>query len=116
MKPYFANLINSLLLISLGLWGYFGSVTPSPTALIPVFSGFILFILYPWFKKGNSIVAHIAVGLTFLLFIALIKPLTGALGKGDSAAVIRVIVMMISNLLALLVFIKSFVVARTKKE
>ena len=43
MKPEQANLLNSLTLISLGLWGYFD--VNSPTALIPVVFGVVLISL-----------------------------------------------------------------------
>ena len=42
MKAHVASLINAILLVGLGAWGYFGSETPSPTALIPVAVGAIL--------------------------------------------------------------------------
>jgi len=112
MKPYIANLINAILLITLGIWGYFGSQTPSFTALIPVFAGTLLLVLTPWFKKGNKVVAHVVVVLTFILLIALFKPLTGAIGRNDYAAVIRVCIMILLTLFALGIFIKSFIEAR----
>jgi hypothetical protein len=115
MKPFIANFINATLLIVLGCWGYFGSDSPSITALIPVFAGIVLLVITPWFKKGNKIVAHIAVALTFLILIALFKPLTGAIGRSDYAAVIRVCLMIISTLFALYVFIKNFIEARRNK-
>ena len=115
MKPYLANLINAIVLILLGLWGYFGSETPSLTALIPVVTGGILLIFTPSFRKGNRIIAHIAVVLTLAIFIALIKPLSGAIERLDNAAITRVVVMMISSFFAMTLFIKSFIDARIKK-
>jgi hypothetical protein len=115
MKPYKANFINALLLILLGCWGYFGSNTPSVTALIPVFAGIVLLILTPFFKNGNRLAAHVAVGLTFLLLIALFKPLTGAIERSSFSSVTRVCIMIASTLFALVIFIKSFVEARRNK-
>jgi len=112
MKPYFVNLINSLVLITLGAWAYFSSETPSFTALIPVFGGLILLAVTPGFKNGNRVLAHVAVVFTLLLLIGLIKPLTAAIGRADSLAIARVSVMMVSSLLAMIVFIRSFIDAR----
>ena len=42
LTPFIANFINSVTLILFGLWGYLGSQTPSPTALIPVIFGVLL--------------------------------------------------------------------------
>jgi uncharacterized membrane protein len=115
MKPYLASLINAILLIILGLWGYFGSETPSNTALIPVFAGIILVFLNSGLKKENKTIAHIAVIITLLVLGGLIKPLMGAFDRGDSMAIARVVIMMFSTLVALISFIKSFIDARKNR-
>ncbi len=112
MKPYFINFINALVLIFLGSWAYFTSESPSLTALIPVFGGIILLAITPGFKKGNKVLAHIAVALTFILLLGLIKPLTGAIGRTDGPGITRVVVMMLSSLASVIVFVKSFIDAR----
>lgn len=115
MKPHLASLINAILLIILGLWGYLGSETPSVTALIPVFAGVLLIFLNQGLKKENKIIAHIAVIITLLVLGGLVKPFIGAFGRDDTAAVIRVVIMMLSTLVALISFIKSFIDARKNK-
>jgi len=112
MKPYFINFLNSLVLIILGSWAYLTSETPSVTALIPVFAGIILLAISPGFKKGNKVLAHIAVTLTFLMIFGLIKPLTGAIGRSDDMGIARVVIMMITSGIALVIFIRSFIEAR----
>jgi glycerol uptake facilitator-like aquaporin len=119
MKPYLINFLNAIILISLGSWAYFTSVHPSITALIPVFTGIILIAITPGFKKGNSVAAHIAVGLTLLILIGLIKPLTGAINRSDDLGIARVSVMIISSLFTMIFFVISFIDARKtsgKKE
>jgi hypothetical protein len=112
MKPYFINFLNAIVLISLGSWGYLSSDTPSVTALIPVVAGTVLVLITPGFKKGNRILAHVAVVLTFLILAGLIKPLSGAIGRSDSLGIARVLVMMITSTIAMIFFIRSFVEAR----
>jgi len=112
MKPYIINFLNAVVLIVLGSWAYFTSDTPSVTALIPVFAGIILVAITPGFKNGNRILAHIAVGLTFVILIGLIKPLTGAIGRSDGLGIARVLIMIITSLIAMIFFVKSFVDAR----
>lgn len=112
MKAHTANLINALVLIAFGLWAYFGSETPSATAFIPVGFGVVLLAFYKGVEKEDKIVAHIAVLLTLLILIALVKPLTAALGRDDSMAVVRVVVMMLTSALSMVFFIKSFVDVR----
>ena len=116
MKPYLASLINAFVLILLGLWSYFGSETPSFTALIPAVIGFVLLLLNWGLRKDNRTVAHVVVSLTFITLIALLKPLTGAIGRNDATAIIRVSVMIASTLIALIIFIKSFRSARLAKK
>ncbi len=112
MKPHIASIINSIVLIVFGLWGYLVSETPSLTSFIPVITGIILLILFPGFKKGNKVIAHITVGLTLLILIGLIKPLIGAIGRSDNGAILRVIIMMLSSITAMYFFVKSLIDVR----
>ena len=115
MKAHTASLMNALILIGFGLWAYLGSDAPSKTALIPVVFGAVLLALYPGVKKENKIIAHIAVLLTLLILVGLVKPLLGALDR-NGLAVVRVIVMMASTVVALVFFIKSFIDVRRARE
>ena len=115
MKAHTASLINALLLIVLAGWGYLSSDTPSMTALIPAIIGVILLGLNNGVKKENKVIAHIAVVLTLLILIGLIKPLTGAMERADNMAIMRVVVMLLSTIVALVYFIKSFIDARKSR-
>jgi hypothetical protein len=112
MKAHVASLINSVILIGFGLWAYLGSETPSKTALIPVVFGVVLLSLYKGIKKEDKIVAHVAVLLTLVILAGLAKPLTASIGRGDALAIGRVAVMIISTVVALVFFIKSFIDVR----
>jgi hypothetical protein len=54
MKPHIVSLLNAIVLISFGAWGYFGSESPSPTALIPVAIGVVLLLLNQGVKKREQ--------------------------------------------------------------
>ena len=112
MKAHTVSLINALVLIAFGLWAYFGSETPSKTALIPTGFGVVILTLYKGIKKEDKIVAHVAVLLTLVILVALIKPLTAAIGRDDDMAIVRVSVMLLSTVVALFAFIKSFIDVR----
>ena len=111
-----ANLINSISLILLSLWAYLTSETPSVTALIPTFIGIILFLCTTGIKKENKTIAHVAVSLTLLAVVGLVKPFTGAISRDDSIAIIRVVIMMSTGILAMVIFIKSFIKNRKAKN
>jgi hypothetical protein len=115
MKAHTASLINALLLIILPLWGYLSSDTPSITALIPAFIGSALLAMNYGVKKENKVIAHIAVILTLLILFGLIKPLQGAIGRADGLAIGRIVVMIISTVVAMVFFVKSFIDAKKKR-
>jgi hypothetical protein len=109
-------MLNAFVLILLGIWGYWGSLTPSPTALIPVFAGIFLLSFVKGVKSGNRVIAHLSVLLTFVLLIAFIKPLTGAIGRSDNGAILRVVIMMISCTVSMAYFIRSFIAVRKERS
>ncbi len=116
MNAFKANIINSVSLVLLGLYGYLGSDTPSFTALIPVVAGVVLFILGLGIKKENKVISHVAVVFTLLLLISLFKPLSAAIGRNDFGAILRVSVMLLTSAFAMFYFVKSFWEARKKSE
>ena len=102
-----ANLINSLTLIILGLWGYIDS--SSMTALIPVGIGFTLGALTNEIKNGNKLIAHLAVLGTLMILVSLIAMrLPKSIDQGG-LGLIRVIVMISTSSIAMIFFIKSFI-------
>ena len=115
MKANTVSLINSLFLVSMGLWGYFESDSRPITALIPVIVGFILLLINSGVKKQNKIAAHVAVLLTLLIIIGLVRPFLGALNRGNIAGIIRVSVMILTSLWAMFTFVQSFISARKSR-
>ena len=76
MNTHIASLINGIILIVIGLWGYLES--GSATSLIPVGLGATLLLLNKGVQNSNKVIAHIAVLVTLLSF-ANIMPLRSAL-------------------------------------
>ena len=120
MKTYQANLLNSLTLILMPLWAYltFEGTVEKPdqsiTAFIPLFLGVILLLCNRGVKKENKIIAHIAVLVTLIALIGLTMPLKAAIADGRTLSIIRVVVMLLTGLLAMITFVKSFIAARKK--
>jgi hypothetical protein len=112
MKVYLISMMNAFVLILIGLWGYWGAQTPSPSSLIPVFSGAFLLSLVQGVRSGSRVIAHISVTLTLLLLIGLIMPLIGAIDDENSDSILRVVVMMISCAISMVYFIRSFINVR----
>jgi hypothetical protein len=116
MKAHTTSLINALILVIMGLWGYFESDSRPVTALIPVVVGIILVAINNGVKKENKIIAHIAILLTLIITIGLIKPFLGSLERGNITGIIRVSLMILTSLLAMIAFIQSFIAARKAKK
>lgn len=119
MKAQRMNLINGLILVTLGGWGFIDVNTPLPetgmslTALIPVVFGIILLLCNSGIKNSSKLIAHIAVVITLLILVGLGKPLMAQIDKGG-IGLIRVSVMMLTSILALVAFIRSFIENRKK--
>jgi len=113
---YQVSAINAISLIIIGLFGYFQSQTPSPTAFIPVIFGVILLALNSGVKSQNKIIAHVAVTATLVILIGLLMPLKSAISKDDIFAALRVSFMLLTTIIALISFIQSFIQARKEKE
>ena len=113
MKASFYNILNSIVLISLGLWGYFDYTdVQSPTALIPVGFGVILLLCTTGVKKENKIIAHVAVLLTLVILVALVgMRLPKSLDSGG-VGLFRVIAMIATSVLSMVAFVLSFIKAR----
>jgi len=115
MNAHNSSLINALILIAMPAWAYFGGDAASKTALIPAAFGVILLLLNPGLKKENKVLSHIAVVLTLLVTVALIKPFLGVIERDNTMGIIRVGLMLVSSMVALRYFVQSFINARKAK-
>jgi hypothetical protein len=116
LNAHKVSLINSVILILIGGFGYFQSSSPSPTALIPVLGGVLLLAMNKGVKNQNKLIAHIAVLVTLIMLLGLFMPLLGSIKRNDFQATVRVAIMLSSTFLALFFFIKSFIDARKSKS
>jgi|TARA_B110000444_G_scaffold233622_1_gene243294 uncharacterized membrane protein (UPF0136 family) len=109
-----ANILNSICLIVVGLWGYFEAT--SSTALIPVIFGLALLFCSPGLKKENKVIAHIAVLLTFVCLLGLFMPLKGTIEREETIGVVRVSIMILTSITAMVYFVKSFIANRNARK
>lgn len=116
MKAAGANLLNAFVLIGAGLYGYFGITasdgTHSLTALIPAAFGLLFLLLHKGVANGNKVVAHVVVLLTLVLLIMCIMRFIKVEEWGAKKYIFLACI--ISNSIALIAFIKSFIDARKR--
>ena len=109
-----ANILNSVCLILIGLWGYFE--VSSPTALIPVGFGVALLLCTPGLKNENKVIAHIAVLLTFIILIALTGMRLPKSFDQGGVGLLRVVLMIGTSVISMVFFVKSFIANRKAKQ
>jgi hypothetical protein len=118
MKAAQANLLNAIVLIAAGLYGYFMLLTPEGThaitALIPAAFGLIFLVLQKGVATENKIIAHVVVVLTLVLLIIC----TMRFFKIDDWGAKKYLFLacIVSNAVALLAFIGSFIAARKNRQ
>ena len=67
-------------------------------------------------KNESKIIAHVAVLLTLIALLGNItKPLITAIDEGRKLGVFRVSLMILTSILAMITFIKSFIANRSNK-
>ena len=117
MKAATANLLNALVLIAAGLYGYFGvsaaDGTHSYTALIPAAFGVLFLVMQKGVASANKVIAHIVVVLTLVLLVMCIMRFVKVEEWGAKKYIFLACI--ISNAVALIAFIGSFIAARRNK-
>ena len=117
MNPKTANLINSISLILMGIWGYLD--VSSPTALIPAIFGILIlicFFLSNRNEKLNKIFVHVAISLTILILFALIFTRLPKSIDDGGVGLIRVLIMIGTSIFSTVIFTKNFIDARRYKS
>ena len=118
MKAASANLLNAIVLIAAGLYAYFMILTPegtrAPTALIPAAFGLLFLIFQKGVANHNKIISHVVVVLTLLLLVICVMRFVKVEDWGAKKYVFLVCV--ISNAVALIAFIGSFIEARKNRK
>ena len=110
MNAHKSNLINSIVLIALGIWVYLD--TGSISALIPVGFGTVLIACSNGLKNQNKIVSHLCVLFTMVILIALIGMRLPKSLESGGIGLLRVLVMISTSSLAMVYFVRSFINTR----
>ncbi len=118
MKAASANLLNAVVLIAAGLYGYFGikgaDGNSSITALIPAFFGVLFLVMHKGVASANKVIAHVVVVLTLVLLVMCVMRFIKVDGWGAKKYIFLACI--VSNFIALAAFIKSFIDARKARQ
>lgn len=118
MKAAQANFLNAIILLVAGLYGYFMILTPEKThaitALIPAAFGLLFLVLQKGVATENKIIAHVVVVLTLVLLIICIMRFLKIEDWGAKKYLFLACIL--SNTVALVAFIGSFIAARKNRK
>jgi hypothetical protein len=118
MKAAQANLLNAIVLLVAGLYGYFMVLTPEGThaitALIPAAFGLVFLVLQKGVAAENKIIAHVVVVLTLVLLIICIMRFLKIEDWGAKKYLFLACIL--SNAVALVAFVGSFIAARKNRQ
>lgn len=123
MKASTANLFNAIVLVAAGIYGYFfvksADGIQSPTALIPAAFGVVFLIFQGGVARHHKVISHIVVVLTLALLVMctvmFIKKGPDGMIEWNSKKYIF-LACIISNFIALVAFIGSFIAARKARK
>ena len=117
MKATTVNLLNSVVLIIAGLYGYLGVAAAdghhSPTALIPSAFGVLFIILGLFWAKAPKVISHTVVVLTLVLLIMCLMRFVKV--EGWDAKKYIFLACVLSNGIAMILFVKSFIDVRKNR-
>ncbi|MCY7290625.1 MAG: hypothetical protein LH615_00430 [Ferruginibacter sp.] len=118
MKASSANLLNAMVLLAAGLYGYFIILTPegtrAPTALIPAAFGLLFLIFQKGVANSNKIISHVVVVLTLVLLVICVMRFIKIEEWGPKKYIFLACI--VSNAVALVAFIGSFIEARKNRK
>jgi|SRR4030095_8373233 len=102
-------IVNAIILILMGVGGYFASEVKSLTAFIGPAIGIILLFLAVPTKKENHVAAHIAVVITLLSAIAIMH-------RGIISGNPWVLIMGVATVTAFILYVANFFIRKKMRE
>jgi hypothetical protein len=118
MKATQANLLNAIVLLAAGLYGYFMILTPegtrAVTALIPAAFGLLFLVFQKGVATENKIISHVVVVLTLVLLIICTMRFLKIEDWGAKKYLFLACI--VSNIIAMIAFVGSFMAARKNRK
>ncbi len=109
MKSQTAALINSIVLILIGIWGFIANDYAIHTLIVPLSAGIILLIFSRFLQIDKPNVLLLVSFLTFILMLAFIVPFQRNAEQSDVMGMLRIGIEMMASAMALIVYLRNFV-------
>jgi hypothetical protein len=107
MNPRQAALINSIVLLIVGFWGYAANNFATHTAIVPLGAGLFMLVLSWFLNKENKTLLLFMMLFTLTLFIAFMVPFRRNAEQSDYMGMLRLGIEMIACAMAFIVYLRS---------
>lgn len=101
-------LLNGIILLDLGFWGYAANQFALHTGIVPIGFGAYLCLFSTKHSIENKSLFFFNTGLTLAFIFAMIRPLLRNIEQADLAGICRVSLEMAACVMAVIVYIRSF--------
>jgi len=101
-------LLNGIILLALGFWGYAANQFAMHTGIVPIGFGAYLCLISTRHHLENKSIFYFNMGLTLSFVFAMIQPLMRNIEQADPAGICRVSLEMAACAMAVIVYIRSF--------
>lgn len=106
MNPYKAAILQALIFLSVGFWGYAANNFAAHTAMVPLGAGILFLALSQRLKNPDRIMLLVVMLISLALFIALMIPFRRNAGQSDFWGMFRIAIEMTACALAFIVYLR----------
>ncbi len=109
MSSQQAAILNSIVLLLVGFWGYAANDFAVHTAIVPIGSGILFLILSQFLKYQNKLFLLFMMAVTLILSIAFVVPFQRNLEQGDYLGMLRLGLEIAACILAFIVYLRNLI-------
>jgi hypothetical protein len=107
MKSNQAALMNSIVLLVVGAWGFVANHFMVHTAIVPLGAGLLFLVLSKFLSNGQKGLLILMMVLSLSLFIAFMVPFKRNAEQGDVFGMLRLGIEMIACAIAFIVYLRN---------
>ncbi len=107
MTSQHAALMNSIILLLIGFWGYAANDFATHTAVVPIGAGILFLILSKYLKNAGKGLLIFTMVLALVLIVAFTVPLQRNVEQGDVTGMFRLAFEMAACAFAFIVYLRN---------
>ncbi len=107
MAYYKACLLNGIILLAIGFWGYAANHFNAHTGIIPIGFGLLLILLSKFFQQKKNGLYYVILILTTIVMLALFRPLMRNIEQSDWYGISRLSLEIASCAMAIIIYLRN---------